>query len=352
MTWGTNYIEIEPPKNPKKITGTRLGAVLGASPWSTPFEAWCAITRTYEEPFVDTIYTAAGKAIEPKQIQYMADAYFMSVLTPTEAFGEDYFTKTRGDFFPQHKIFGGMWDALALDEFGNVESVLEFKTTKRAEDWQNDVPEYYALQAALYAWLVGVDSVIMVASFLEEKDYKNPEAFEPSTENTITYSFNVSERYPDFAGMIKQAEEWWEAYVEGGISPNFDEKKDAEILEELRKNTLSPDTDIAELMSEAETLKTELDAVAKETAAKEKRLKKVNDLLKEYAMGQFREGDTKVELNGQNYSWTLSKTEKPKVTINEEALVADGLYDKYAVKTIDTSYRFTVSKLKGEKNNG
>ena len=37
----------------------------------------------------------------------------------------------------------------------------------RDRDWAEDIPEYYALQAALYAHLLGVDSVIMVASFLD-----------------------------------------------------------------------------------------------------------------------------------------------------------------------------------------
>ena len=51
----------------KKITGTRFAAIMGLNKWTTPFNAWCAITRTYEEPFEDTIYTVAGKTIEPKQ---------------------------------------------------------------------------------------------------------------------------------------------------------------------------------------------------------------------------------------------------------------------------------------------
>ena len=147
-----NRLQIAPPKRTKKITGTRFATILGLNPWSTEFEMWCAITKTFELPFEDTIYTKAGKTIEPKQAEYMKKSYGMDLITPTDRYGEDYFNKTWGDFFPENKHLGGMWDFLGVDENGEVDTVLEMKTTKRIEDWQNDAPEYYALQAALYAW--------------------------------------------------------------------------------------------------------------------------------------------------------------------------------------------------------
>ena len=66
MEWlDGNKIQIIPPKRPKKLTGTRFATILGLNPWSTPFEIWCEVTRTYQKPFEDTIYTIAGKTIEP-----------------------------------------------------------------------------------------------------------------------------------------------------------------------------------------------------------------------------------------------------------------------------------------------
>ena len=263
MKWlDSNQIQIAPPKRTKKVTGTRFATILGLNPWSTPFEMWCAITKTYEKPFEDTIYTIAGKTIEPKQAEYMKKSYGMDLITPTDRYGEDYFNKTWGDFFPENLHFGGMWDYLGVNENGEVDTVLEMKTTKRIEDWQNDAPEYYALQAALYAYLLGVDNVIMVASFLEEKDYEDPSKFVPNIKNTITVEFKVSERYPDFERMVAEVKSWWGEYVTGGISPVYDEKKDAEILAALRTHNLTPDTDIDALIKEAEGLKKEVDMTA------------------------------------------------------------------------------------------
>ena len=302
MKWNDGHLEVTPSKKPKKITATRFATILGLNPWSTGFEVWCEITKTYQKPFEDTIYTTAGKTIEPKQIEYMRNAYGMyNLRTPTDIYGADYFKKTWGDFFHDTPVLGGMWDSLLVDEKGKPEAVLEFKTTKRAEDWANDVPEYYALQAALYAYLLGVDDVIMVASFLEPTDYEHPEKFMPSASNTITVEFKVSERYPNFHRMVAQAQAWWNAHVATGISPDYDEKKDAEILKALRTNNLSPDTNIDALIAEAESLKAELEAVYASVSDKEKRLKTVTEQIKKSLVEAFRPNDIAVEHKGGQY---------------------------------------------------
>lgn len=345
MEWlDGNKIQIIPPKRPKKLTGTRFATILGLNPWSTPFEIWCEVTRTYQKPFEDTIYTIAGKTIEPKQAEYMKQTYFMSnLVTPTDIWGKDYFRQTYGDFFRESPVLGGMWDYLLYGKDGKPTTVLEMKTSKRVEDWKDDIPEYYALQAALYAYLLGVDEVIMVASFLEPKDYDAPEKFVCSGENTITRPFKVSERYPDFEKKyVKPALKWWKDYVESGISPAFDERKDAEILKALRTNNLSPETDMAALVKEAEDLKAKLDAHAAEVAEDEKRYKVLTDMIKKAAIAQFRNGDKKVSIAGSAYNWEVSRTSTTK--IDKDAMKADGILAKYT--TTEDSYRISPKALK------
>lgn len=348
IKWVDKHIEVAPPKRPKKITGTRLASIFGLNKWNTPFKAWCEITKTYQEPFEDTKFTIAGKAIEPKQAEYMRTAYAMTdLIKPSDIWGEDYFKKTYGDFFPESKHLGGMWDYLVgkydrTVEGNGVEMVLEMKTTQRSEDWENDIPEYYAIQAALYAWLLGVDDVVMVCSFLDPKDYENPDAFVVSVENTITVPFKVSERYPNFGNMVAQAEKWWTDHVETGISPDFDEKADVDILKVLRTNSLNPESDIEALIQEGEALQAEVDAVTATIDKKKKRLEAIKKQVKEHMMRQFKEGQTKVEAKGGTYVWVLSRSESTKV--DEDRLKADGLYEQYS-KT-EPSYRMTVSKKK------
>ena len=341
MEWLNNHIRVTPPKRPKKITGTRFAAILGLNAWSSPFKAWCEITRTYEEPFVDTIYTKAGKIIEPKQAEYMKTAYAMyNLKSPTDIFGENYFQKTFGDFFRDTPTLGGMWDYLLYDKNGKPTTVLEMKTTRRSEDWANDVPEYYALQAALYAYLLGVDDVIMVASFLEPTDYEHPENFNPSASNTITVEFKVSERYPDFNIRINTALYWWESHVVTGISPDYDEKRDADILKALRTNEVT-DTNIDALIAEAENLKTELEAVYASVAEKEKRLKTVTEQIKKSLTDAFTPHAIAVEHKGGKYVWSVSKTTSSE--IDKDAMQADGVFHKYL--KLKETFRMTTKSI-------
>ena len=341
MNWKDSHLEVTPPKKPKKITATRFATILGLNPWSTAFEMWCEITKTYAKPLEDTIYTIAGKTIEPKQIDYMRKAYGMyNLKTPTDIYGEDYFKKTWGDFFHDREVVGGMWDSLLVDENGKPEAVLEFKTTKRAEDWANDVPEYYALQAALYAYLLEVDDVIMVASFLEPTDYEHPENFTPSANNTITVEFKVSERYPEFHRMLAQAVAWWNTHVVTGISPDYDEKKDAEILKALRTNNVS-DANIDALIAEAEGLKTELEAVYASVADKEKQLKAVTEQIKQRLTGAFTPHAIAVEHKGSKYVWSVSKTTSSE--LDKDAMQADDVLQKYL--KLKETFRMTTKSI-------
>ena len=347
MKWNDDHtITVVPPRRPKKVTGTRFAAILGLNQWTTPFEAWCAITRTYEKPFEDTIYTAAGKTIEPKQAEFMAGKYFWRKLqTPADVWGEDYFQKTYGDFFPNEKILGGMWDYLFVDEKGYPETVLEMKTTKRAEDWLDDIPEYYAMQSALYAHLLNVDDVIMVCTILEDRDYNNPEAFVVTSQNTFERKFKVSERYPNFGRILSKVTAWWMDHVETGISPEYAEKRGAEILKELRSVTLNPESDMEAIVREAEELQEKLDQHAAEVADDEKRLKVLKDIIKDKLVGTFIDDNMKTaSITGPRISWVVSKTVSMK--IDEEAMKQDGILDKYKTKEAVT-YRL-VPKSKGE----
>ena len=356
VKWNGSTISVEPPKKPKKLTGTHFPTVLGVNPFSSPFEVWCRCTRTYEIPFEGNKYTNAGQIIEPKVFEFLRTSmgYGSRVVTPEDVYGKDHFKKTWGDFYPTVAIYGGMWDALIYGEDGKTECVVEIKTVQvdgrsgsLEERWKDgEAPHYQALQASLYAYLLGIDKVMMVAVALEDKkgDYEHPENVVPSFANSNVYidEFSVSERYPNFDMYIEKATEWWNTHVLTGMSPEFDEKKDAEILKALRTNTVTPDTDISALVEEAETLTTEIEEVTATVVEKEKRLKEITELIKKYALEQFREGDTKVSITGNTIAFVLSKTETSE--LDKDALKADGLWEKY--NKPKTNYRLTKTAIK------
>ena len=359
IKWVGTSIHTEPPKKFKKITGTHFPTVLGVNPFSSPFEVWCRCTRTYEIPFEGNKYTNAGQVIEPKVFDFLRKSMGFGdrVVTPEDVYGKDHFKKTWGDFYPTQPVFGGMWDALIYDDDGKPECVVEIKTVQvdgrsgsLEQRWKDgEAPHYQALQASLYAYLLGIDKVLMVAVALEDKkgDYEHPEQVVPSYANENVYidEFKISERYPNFDMYIIKATAWWNEYVLKGVSPEFDEKKDAEILKALRNNTLNPDSNIMSIVNEAEQLTAEIEAVTATVADKEKRLKVLTDQIKKYALEQFREGDTKVSIPGQRIKFVLAKTETTE--LDKDALKADGLFDKY--NKSKTSYRLTKTAIKEDK---
>lgn len=358
MEFINNTVKVDPPKRPKKLTATRFATIMNLNAWQTPFSAWCEMTRTYEDPFSDSIYTVAGKVIEPKICEYLRSRYFMDIKSPTDVYGKDYFKKTWGDFFPDSEALGGMWDFLG-DDF-----VVEVKTTKRVEDWRGidgkvEPPIYYKLQAALYAYLLGFDNVVMTCSFLKDSDYPidngdgtfdttPTEKFIPSVENTVIYEFKVSEDFPTFKeSYVEPALEFWRDHVLTGISPEFDEKKDAEILKVLRKNvTEASSEDIAKMMSEADKLRASIDKAEAKLVDKKKRLKEIEDAVKKSMIGQFRDGDKKVERGTKSYTWTLTKAERSSLDSTALKNELPDVFKKYT--KVSSVYTLKTTEIKEE----
>ena len=355
VKWNGSTISVEPTKKPKKITGTHFPTVIGSNPFSTDFEVWCRCTRTYEIPFEGNKYTNAGQIIEPKVFDFLRNSmgFGDKVVTPEDIYGKDHFKKTWGDFYPDQPIFGGMWDALIVGEDNIPEYVVEIKTVQvdgrsgsLEERWKDgEAPHYQALQASLYAYLLGIDKVMMVAVALEDKkgDYEHPENVTPSYANGNVYidEFKVSERYPNFGMYIEKAVAWWNTYVLTGNSPEYDEKKDAEILKALRTNSVDT-SDISQMLGKAEQLKTEIETAMSTLDDKQKELKAILENIKKFALSQFRDGDTKVSIRGSRYEWVLSKSTSTE--LDKEALEADGLLNKYTKSK--TNYRLTTSEIK------
>lgn len=330
---GTRVVLPSEPKQKLKVTGTRFATILGFNDWSTPFEAWCEITKTAKKPFEGNKYTEAGKTIEPKVIEYCKEKVSPHVQSPQEWFGNTY-EEVKYDFFPNVKIYGGMWDAVVTNRSGDkIRSIIEIKTTKRAEDWVDHPPTYYLLQACLYAYLVGVDQVIMCVSFLDEDDYKHPEKYVVGEDNTKIFIYSLSElRFThheySFTDLIAMANNFYDNYVRTGESPEFDEKKDEEILKILRTMKPANDNTLDDIIMTLNQKEAKLSDLKKESGIDdlEKEIKALKEAVKKDFLEKIGDSD-KLVYNG----WSLSRG-KDKETVDIEALKNDGL-DKYITIT-------------------
>jgi hypothetical protein len=249
------------------------------------------------------------------------------------------------DFYPQHKRFGGMWDAKILTPKGDTRYIVEIKTTKRAEDWADHVPYYYLCQVLLYAYLEGIEDVILTCTFLEDDDYNHPERFKVTDENTTMWTFNTKTTQIPYEGFLYTIEElvdivneWYDTYVETGVSPEFDEVKDAEYLEILRTTHPEHDLSVHDMISELSELEQQVTQIMQDTglATLEKRMEQLKKGLKNVLAKELSDTKDIVKCGGYQLKKSIRKS------IDSEALKADNLYDLYCKESVN----YTLSKAK------
>lgn len=336
----------------KYITGTRLASLLGLNPYSSPFQCWCECTRLVTPPYEETIYTKAGRVIEPLQRKYVSEK-FPNIVSPEDYFG-DVFEQVRWNFFrDDQKPFAGCWDAVGTkDNKKDIVMVVEFKTASDPRKWDNTMPVYYELQGALYAKLLGLDRILFVASFLDKLDYAHPELFVPDEKNTKMIVkklkdmvFEINGKLLSIDEVLDLAKDLWNKYIETGVSPEFDEEKDKEYLDIIRTSKPANDNDLDTLCNAARLLEEEINRIKLENGleSKEKELKSIIDGIKETMIDMLKDGETKMAYKQYKLSGSISnkfdttsfKKDNPK------------LYELYCKPSI--TYRLLNNKEEGEK---
>lgn len=349
-----NIILSEPPKQKLRITGHRIASVLGLNKYQSPFGAWCEITKLVKLPFKDNKYTIAGKTIEPLLID-LARKKFPNLMSIEEYYGNNIEKYKWNNFIDDSNIFGGVMDAVATkDDLKTLTMIVECKTSSKPHLWENNqVPIDYLLQGCEYSYLKKLDRVLFICAFLQESDYAHPEKFVPNEENTIMVVKKIKDiliEMPNgdmitFDTAIKYCEEWWEKYIETGISPKFDEKLDKEYLDILRTSNPSNDNSLDELCKSAELLEQDIIKIKNETGieSKENELKTIQNAIKDKMINLLKNGETKMSYNIYKLNGSI------KMKFNDKKFAEDNptLYNKYCEESI--TYKLTKNKKSEEK---
>lgn len=352
---GKNIVLSEPPKQRLRITGHRVASVLGLNKYQSPFGAWCEITKLVKLPFEDNKYTLAGKAIEPKLINFVRDK-FPNVMSIEEYYGNNIEKYKWNNFIDDSNVFGGIIDAVATKEDKKtLTMIVECKTSSKPYLWENNnVPIEYLLQGCEYSYLKKLDRVLFVCAFLQESDYAHPEMFEPTKENTILVVKKIKDcniEMPDgsvitFEEAIEYCEEWWKKYIDTGISPEFDEKTDKQYLDIIRESKPINDNSLEDLCDYADKLELEIEKLKEENgiSSKEKELKNIKDNIKKGLMDSLQDGDMNVSCK----SYQLKGTVKVKFNEKEFADKHPNTYEKFC----EESVTYTLRKIKNDKEEG
>lgn len=343
------HILINPPKQLLRITGHRLSSVLGLNKYQTPFGAWVEITKLAKLPFEDTKYTIFGKIVESKLIDMVREK-FPNVMSIEEYYGNNFDKYRWNNFSDDSHVFGGVMDAVATkDDLKTLTMIVECKTSSKPNEWKNNnVPVDYLLQGCLYAYLKGLDRVLFICCFPQDLDYNHPEKFVPNDTNTIMVVKKIKDvilQMPNgelwtFQQAIDYCKKWWDMYIKTGNSPEFDEIKDKEYLDIIRKSRPINDNSLDSLCDSYKILKGEIDNLKETTGIneKEKDLKLIKDNIKQGLLDNLKEGETTIEYNQFKLKGSTSlKFDEKKFAENHP-----NTYNKYLVPTT----RYVLSEIK------
>lgn len=364
----TRIILDTPPKQKLRVAGHRIAAILEKDSYKTPFMVWAEITKLVKIPFEETKYTKFGKVVEPQLIQYVADR-FPNVMSVEQYYGNIFDDYRYNNFKDISDIFGGVMDAVSTKSDGKtITMVCECKTSSHPEQWapNGNIPLSYYLQGALYSYLCGLDKVLFVCTFPKDIDYAKPENYKVTDDNTILVVKKLKDLFVEmphdkpstsdeykgdwttndiiYGGMddcIKYCEDWWETFIETGISPEFDEKLDKEYLDIIRASKPSNDNNLTTMCVEAIKIAKEIKSLEISSGIKVKKdeLKVLEDAIKKVMIDSNLDRCDKYKLKRD-----------VKLKFNEKALEKDNkaLYNKYCEESIS----YTLSKdLKEEKEN-
>lgn len=344
-----NIILSEVPKQKLRITGHRISSVLGLNEYQSEFGAWAEITKLVKLPFEDNKYTLFGKTVEPRLINLIRDK-FPNVMSIEEYYGNNIERYRWNNFIEESNVFGGIIDAVGtMNDKKTLTMIVECKSSSKPHLWSDgNVPIDYLLQGCLYSYLKGLDRVLFVCCFPQDLDYNHPEQFVPNNKNTIMTVKKIKDVRIEmkdgsiltFEEAIKYCEDWWDKYIETGISPEFDETKDKEYLDIIRTSKPLNDNSLEDLCDRAMELVKEIDMLKENSGinSKEKELKILEESIKQGLMNNLGEGETKISCK----QYSLNGTIKEKFNEKQFAKENPKTYEKYIEKEL--TYRLSKKK--------
>lgn len=178
----------------EKISGTQIGAILGVSPYGTPFTASAKLLGLWGEDISDKPAVKTGIALEGRIIDYIRDTHpSWTVLSSS-----DIFAPRRGE----HKDWKSDWEddvyAGHLDGIITVDGedyVLEVKTARDLSGWIDHPPDHYLWQVYLYNHFVThQDKAYIALGVVNQETYSDPYSWVPSSSNCMLFEVPIDQQ--------------------------------------------------------------------------------------------------------------------------------------------------------------
>lgn len=285
----------------RKVSGTSIGALLGTSPWDSPFTISAKMHRLWNIDVSDRPAIKVGKALEERIIDYVSlkhpdvGQFFKA---------EDLFDKREGDhdtWTPDFDDpdFTGHVDGIVTKD--GQDYILEVKTVRDLSAWENgDIPEHYKWQVYLYNhFITHQDKAYFAIGIVDNDTYANPYGWVPNKDNCLLIPIDIDQKA--VAEGIEKARTIRKYLIETGDTLPFDlnDARDVKIWQHL--HDISADVPhLYDLISECEMIHAqvaEYDATVKDMRDREASLR---DRIKDVMLSRHL-------CKASNYSLTISE---------------------------------------------
>jgi len=223
----------------KGIGGSQVGTIAGLNKWESCYTAWAKFTGKIDSEIPDSPAMEWGRRLESVVLEKFKDEHpELDVIDEV------------GTWQNQERPYQiANPDGIAMDEFGNL-SVIEIKTARFPDDWDNGVPLYYLTQVQWYLSCLDIQRAY-VAVLIGGSDYRE---------------FEIEADYFQQRADIALVEQFLAA-VENDKAPDWDGSQSTyETVRRIHPDIQDDEVELGELGSKA------LEALEKENAAKSEAL--------------------------------------------------------------------------------
>ncbi len=289
------------------IGGSDIAAIMGQSRWKTPYRLWAEKTGKIEIPDLsNNPAVEMGTRLE----QFVAELF-------SEKTGKAVRKQSKMYQHSQYPFMAAHVDRLITGS----DELLECKTCSqyKLEEWENKIPKEYVLQVIWYLGITGRKRGWIACLIGGQKfDYKCIDFDEEL--------FNL---------MVEKAVKFWDM-VQNNVPPVIlpdDSETLSEVFAEHTEDMIESQ-ELNERVAYIQELKMHRDEINKE-------IKEIETELK--ATIQDKMG---ILTDTYKVTWKLQKGQ---ISYDKEAMITDGIYDKYATQSTYRVLRITKKKeVKGE----
>lgn len=241
------------------VTGTSVGALLGVSPYETPFTASAKMLGLWGEDISNKPAVLTGKLLEERIIDYVA----MKHPDVGQFFkAEDLFAPREGDHenwesdFEDEDFHGHVDGIISCD---GQDYILEVKTVRDLGTWKDGVPAHYLWQVYLYNhFLTHQDKAYFAVGMVTSETYSNPYGWVPNSQNCLLIEIPIDQRM--VAERLEEVRAIRHRIVgeRATLPADLSDPRDKELMVHLMD--VSGDTDrLLEAVSRYESIMRELD---------------------------------------------------------------------------------------------